>query len=75
MLRSGGGADAAAGVRAGLILFVRENTLMAIPVDAGSAQIGGDVFPVADGVSVTSNATAPSLFRIMAYYFTPRAAS
>ena len=38
--------------RAGYLLFVRENTLMAAPFDAASAQISGDVFPVAESVSV-----------------------
>ena len=41
--------------RAGHILFVRENTLMALPFDAASAQASGDVFPVAEGVSVTTD--------------------
>ena len=41
--------------RAGHILFVRENTLMALPFDAASAQVSGDVFPVAEGVSATSD--------------------
>jgi serine/threonine protein kinase len=41
--------------QAGHILFVRENTLMALPFDAASAQASGDVFPVAEGVSVTSD--------------------
>ena len=36
----------------GHILFVRENTLMAAPFDAASAQVSGDVFPVAEGVSL-----------------------
>jgi hypothetical protein len=37
--------------RAGHILFVRENTLMAAPFDPVAARIAGDVFPIADGVS------------------------
>jgi len=41
--------------RTGHILFVRQNTLMAVPFDAVSAQLTGDVFPVTDGVSLTSN--------------------
>jgi len=41
--------------RNGHILFVRENTLMAAPFDATRAQPSGDVFPVAEGVSLTSN--------------------
>ena len=43
------------GGKPGHILFVRENTLMAQPFDAGSAQPTGEVFPVADGVSLTTN--------------------
>jgi eukaryotic-like serine/threonine-protein kinase len=39
----------------GHILFVRENTLMALPINAASAQVVGDVFPVAEGVSFTTN--------------------
>jgi len=42
------------GDHTGHILFVRENTLMAAPFDAASAQIAGDVFPVADGVSLAT---------------------
>jgi Tol biopolymer transport system component len=41
--------------RTGHILFVRENTLMAQPFDAASAQVSGDVFPVAEGVSLTTD--------------------
>jgi Tol biopolymer transport system component len=40
--------------RNGHILFVRENTLMAAPFDAASAQLAGDVFPVADHVFLTT---------------------
>jgi len=47
-------APASHGERAGHILFVRENTLMAAPFDAVTAQIAGDVFSVADGVSLSS---------------------
>jgi len=36
----------------GHLLFVRQNTLMAVPFDAASAQVSGDVFPLADGVGV-----------------------
>jgi len=43
--------------RTGHILFVRENTLMALPFNAASAQVSGEVFPVAEGVSLTSNNT------------------
>jgi len=43
--------------RIGDILFVRENTLMAAPFDAASAQVAGDVFPVAEGISATTDIT------------------
>jgi eukaryotic-like serine/threonine-protein kinase len=43
------------GGRTGLILFSRENTLMAAPFDPASAQLAGDVFPIAEGVSLTTN--------------------
>ena len=48
-------APPAHGGRTGHILFVRENTLMAAPFDAASAQLSGDVFPVAEGVSLTTD--------------------
>ncbi len=48
-------APPARGGRNGHILFVRENTLMAAPFDATSAQVSGDVFPVAESVSLTTN--------------------
>ena len=35
---------------AGHLLFIRQNTLMAQPFDAGRARTSGDVFPVAEGV-------------------------
>src|SRR6202043_2106441 len=35
--------------------FFRDNTLMAQPFDARSAQLSGDVFPIAEGVSPTIN--------------------
>jgi hypothetical protein len=41
----------------GHILFIRENTLMALPFNATSAQVSGDVFPVAESVSLTTNNT------------------
>jgi Tol biopolymer transport system component len=41
----------AAGARRGHLLFVREQTLMAQPVDPGSLEADGDVFPVAEQVS------------------------
>ena len=47
-------APARRGERAGHILFVRENTLMAVPFDPVRALIAGDVFPVADGVTLTT---------------------
>jgi Tol biopolymer transport system component/predicted Ser/Thr protein kinase len=50
-------APAGNGKRAGHILFVRENTLMAAPFDPVGAQITGEVFPVADGVSLTTPST------------------
>ena len=43
--------------RRGHILFVRENTLMAEPFDAASAQPAGDAFPVAEGVPGSSPLT------------------
>ncbi len=45
------------GGRTGHILFVRENALMAAPFDAVSAKLSGDAFPVAEDVSLTTNAT------------------
>ncbi len=50
-------APSARGERAGRLLFVRENTLMAAPFDPVSAQISGDAVPVSDGVSL--NGTFP----------------
>ena len=45
---------------AGHLLFIRENTLMAQPFDAGSEQASGDAFPIAGGVSfATHNNFAP----------------
>ena len=44
------------GGRVGRILFVRETTLMAQPFDSASAQPAGDAFPVADGVTLTTEA-------------------
>jgi serine/threonine protein kinase len=43
--------------RVGHLLFIRENTLMALPFDAGNLKIAGEVFPVADGVSSLSAAS------------------
>jgi Tol biopolymer transport system component len=40
--------------RSGHILFVRQNTLMALPFDPVSAQVAGDVFPLADSVSLSA---------------------
>ncbi len=53
-------APSARSARTGHILFVRENTLMALPLDPVSAQISGDVFPAADGVSLTVNFYVPA---------------
>ncbi len=47
-------APAGKGERTGHILFVRENTLMAVPFEPVRAQVVGDVFPIADGVSLTT---------------------
>jgi hypothetical protein len=47
-------APPAHGGHTGHILFVRENTLMAAPFDATSAQLSGDVFPVAEGVPLST---------------------
>jgi Tol biopolymer transport system component len=44
-------APSARGSRSGYLLFGRENTLMAQPFDATSAQLSGSVVPVADGVA------------------------
>ena len=41
----------------GHLLFVRQDTLMAVPFDASSAQVSGDVFPLADGTGFTTNVT------------------
>jgi eukaryotic-like serine/threonine-protein kinase len=53
-------APAARSGLAGHILFVRENTLMAQPFDAATAQVSGDVFPVAAGVSLTNTVDLPA---------------
>jgi eukaryotic-like serine/threonine-protein kinase len=50
-------APPARGGRIGHVLFVRENTLMAAPFDAKSAQVTGEEFPVAERVSLTANNT------------------
>ncbi len=47
-------APLAPGSRAGHILFIRENTLMAQPFDAVSGQTSGDVFPLAEGVTFST---------------------
>jgi Tol biopolymer transport system component len=46
--------------RSGHILFVRENTLMAEPFDAASAQLSGDAFPVAEGVPLINISYPPA---------------
>jgi Tol biopolymer transport system component len=48
-----------AGSRHGHLLFVRENTLMAQPVDPQSMQTAGDLFPVAEQVSTNVSGYAP----------------
>jgi Tol biopolymer transport system component len=45
-------APSAAGSSTGHLLFVRENTLMAQPFDAGSARTSGDAVPIAESVPV-----------------------
>jgi Tol biopolymer transport system component len=40
---------------AGQIFFVRENTLMALPFDAGRREVTGDAVPVAERVSTVPN--------------------
>lgn len=45
----------AASPGAGRILFIRENTLMAQPFDPVHGTMSGDVFPVVEGVSLTTN--------------------
>jgi hypothetical protein len=47
-------APALNGGRVGHILFIRENTLMALPFDAGNAQPVGEAFKVADKVGLTN---------------------
>jgi serine/threonine protein kinase len=42
------------GSRAGHLLFLRENNLMAQPFDAASLQATGEVFPVAEGVALAN---------------------
>jgi serine/threonine protein kinase len=37
----------------GHVLFVRDSTLMAVAFETGSAQVSGEVFPVAEDVSLT----------------------
>jgi len=46
--------------RTGHILFVRQNVMMAAPFDAGRAQVLGDAFPVAEGVSLTAGLYLPA---------------
>jgi Tol biopolymer transport system component len=47
-------APSALGARAGHLLFVRENSLMAQPFDARSLNTTGDGFPLAEGVGVST---------------------
>lgn len=44
---------------AGRLLFIRENTLMARPFDAKSGEAAGDVFPIAEGVPLSTTGYAP----------------
>jgi Tol biopolymer transport system component len=44
---------------AGHLLFIRDNTLVAQPFDARSRETSGDVFPIAEGVSLTIGNYAP----------------
>jgi len=44
---------------AGRLLFIRENTLMARPFDAGSGESPGEAFPIAEGVSLSITSYAP----------------
>ena len=45
------------GDKAGSLLFIRNNVLMAQPFDAGNAQAVGDPAPIAQGVFLTTNLT------------------
>jgi serine/threonine protein kinase len=47
-------ATSAPGSHAGHLLFIRENTLLAQPFDAGSTQPSGEVIPIAESVSFAS---------------------
>jgi serine/threonine protein kinase/Tol biopolymer transport system component len=53
---------AAAQYADGHLLFLREGTLMAQPFDASRRRLSGEAVPVADGVSLVSNATALAVF-------------
>jgi Tol biopolymer transport system component len=44
---------------AGRLLFVRENTLMAMPFDAKSGEASGDVVPIAEDVAVSNTGYEP----------------
>src|SRR5262249_16777781 len=46
-------APSSPGSRSGHLLFARENNLMALPFDAKTAQVLGDVFPIAEGVGIS----------------------
>jgi Tol biopolymer transport system component len=52
-------APPSSGSHTGHLLFLRENNLMAQPLDAGSAQLAGEVFPVAENVGSPQNNFAP----------------
>jgi eukaryotic-like serine/threonine-protein kinase len=43
------------GSPAGHLLFVRGNSLMALPFDANTAKVSGEAFPIAEGVSVSAS--------------------
>src|SRR6516165_6491707 len=45
--------------RAGHLVFIREGTLMAQGFDSGSGQLTGEVFPVAEGVSLAQYRMMP----------------
>jgi Tol biopolymer transport system component len=53
---------AAAQYASGRLLFLREGTLMAQPFDPSRLRLSGEAAPVADGVSLVSNATALAVF-------------
>src|SRR5262249_33556214 len=52
-------APPSSGSRIGHLLFLRENNLMAQPLDVVTTQIAGEVFPVAEGVGSAQNVYSP----------------